>query len=160
NASGMHGEPELLVDPSGQLSCLTGGVCLTRLVEEVHDVIGEFMGALGAALFRHESLEALLAKLFLQCIEVAPGEAKVFGRLRHATGIFFDEQQHLVLHLEGVIRVKKGMGLEQTIMYFFRSRVESPRGCQFLSFPMQSRSLLLQADCSRDDEIENMPSTK
>jgi len=39
----MHGEPELLVDPSGQLSRLTGGVCLTRLVEEVHDVIGEFI---------------------------------------------------------------------------------------------------------------------
>src|SRR5262249_25736710 len=34
------------------------------------------------------------------------------------------------------------------------------RGCQFLSFPTQSLSLLLQADCYRDDEIENMPSTK
>src|SRR4029453_6199265 len=156
----MHGEPELLVDPSGQLSRLTGGVRLTRLVEEVHDVIGGFMGTLGAALFRHESLEAMLAKLFLQCIEVAPLEAKVFGRLGHGTAIFFDAPKHLVLHLEGVIRVKKGMGLEQAILYLFRSRVESPRGCQFLSFPTQSRSFLLQADCYRHDEIENMPSTK
>jgi hypothetical protein len=61
----MHGEPTLLVDPSGQLSRLTGGVRLTRLVEAGHDVIGECMGALGAALVRHESLEALRAKLFV-----------------------------------------------------------------------------------------------
>jgi hypothetical protein len=61
----MPGAPKLLGDPSGQLSRLTGGVRLTRLVEAVHDVIGEFMGALGAALVRHESLEALRAKLFL-----------------------------------------------------------------------------------------------
>ena len=61
----MHGEPKLLVDPSGQLSRLTGGGRLTRLVEAGHDVIGAFMGALGAALVRPESLEALRAKLFL-----------------------------------------------------------------------------------------------
>jgi hypothetical protein len=77
-----------------------------------------------------------------------------------STALFCDAPQHLVLHLQGVIRVKKGLGLAQAILSLCRSRVERPRGGQFLSLPTQSLSLLWQADCSRQDEIKNMPSTK
>ena len=67
----MDAEPEVLVHPSRQFSRLGAGVVRPRLVEEGHDVIGEFMRALGATFFRYEPWEALLGKLVLQVIKVA-----------------------------------------------------------------------------------------
>ena len=67
----MDAEPEVLVHPSSQFSRLGAGNILARLDDEVHDVIGEFMSALGAAFFRDEPWEALRGKLVLQGIKVA-----------------------------------------------------------------------------------------
>ena len=66
----MDAEPEVLVHPPSQFSRLGAGEVLPRLVEEVHDGIGEFMRALGATFFRYEPLEALRGKLVLQGIKV------------------------------------------------------------------------------------------
>ena len=100
----MDAELEAIVHPSSQFSRLGAGDFLARLVEEVHDIIGEFMGALGAAFLRHESLEALHGKLVLQVIKVAPREAKVLSRLGNRAPRSFDAPEHLILHLERVIR--------------------------------------------------------
>ena len=67
----MDAAPEVIVHPSSQFSRLGAGDFLTRLVEEVHDVSGEFMRALGAAFFWYEPREALRGKLVLQGIKVA-----------------------------------------------------------------------------------------
>lgn len=67
----MDAAPEVIVHPSRQCSRLGAGDVLTRLVEEVHDVSGEFMRALGAAFFWDEPREALRGKLVLQGIKVA-----------------------------------------------------------------------------------------
>jgi hypothetical protein len=122
----MDAEPKAIVYPSSQFSRLGAGDCLTRLVEEVHDIIGEFMGALGAAFLRHESLEALRGTLVLQVIKVAPREAKVLRRLGHRAPRPFDAPEHLILHLERVLRIKKGMGQEQVVLHWDYEKESHP----------------------------------
>ena len=140
----MDAEPEATVHPSSQFSCLGAGDFLTRLVEEVHDIIGEFMGAFGAAFLRHESLEALRSKLVLQVIKVAPREAKVLSRLGNRVPRSCDAPEHLILHLERVIRIKKGMGQEQVVLHLLRRRVQGAGSRQFFPFGPQRGSLLFQ----------------
>jgi len=140
----MDAEPEATVHPSSQCSCLGAGDILTRRVEEVHDIIGEFMGALGAAFLRHESLEALRGKLVLQVIKVAPREAKVLRRLGNRVPRSCDAPEHLILYLERVLRIKKGMGQEQVVLHLLRRRVQGAGSRQFFPFGPQRGSLLFQ----------------
>jgi len=140
----MDAEPKAIVHPSSQCSRLGAGDCLTRLVEEVHDIIGECMGALGAAFLRHAAWEVLRGKLVVQVIKVAPREATVLRRLGHRAPRPFDAPEHLILHLERVIRLKKGMRQEQMVLHLLRRRVQSAGSRQFFPFGPQRGSLLFQ----------------
>jgi hypothetical protein len=108
----MEAEPEALMHPASQRSRLRAGEVVARLLDEVDDLSCEFIGALGAALFEHESLEAVLGKLMLQVIKVASGKAKGFGCLGYGVPLSLNAPKHFILHLEGVIRIKKGRGLK------------------------------------------------
>jgi hypothetical protein len=126
----MEAEPKALMYLPSQLSRLAGDV-VTRLLDAVDDLSREFIGALGAALFGHESLEAVLGKLMLQVIKVAPGKAKGFGRLGYGVSLSLNAPEHFILHLEGVIRIKKGIGLEQRVLNLLRgsdARCQTPPG--------------------------------
>jgi hypothetical protein len=67
----MDAEPEGLVPPSSQCSRFGAGDGLPRLVEAVHDGLGAFLSALGAAVFWYEPWKALRGTLGLQGIQVA-----------------------------------------------------------------------------------------
>src|SRR5215831_9693600 len=133
----MEAEPEARMHLPSQLSRLRAGDAVARLLDEVDDLSREFIGALGASLFGHESLEAVLGQLMLQVIKVAPGKAKGFGRLGYGVPLSLNAPEHFILHLEGVIRIKKGRGLEQRILHLLRSRMQGARRRQVLAFVTQ-----------------------
>jgi hypothetical protein len=134
----MEAEPEALMHLPSQLSRLRAGDIVARLLEEVDDLSREFLGALGASLCGHESLEAVLGKLLLNVIKVAPGKAKGFGRLGHGVPLSLNAPEHFILYLEGVIRIKQGIGLEQGVLHLLRGRMQGARRCQVLAFVTQA----------------------
>ena len=133
----MEAEPEALVHLPSQLSRLGTGEVVARLVDEVDDLISEFVGALGASLLGYESLEAVLGKLMLQVIKVSPGKAEVFSCLRDGVPVSLDAPEHFILHLESVIGIKKGIGLEQRVLNLVRGRIQGTRGRQVFAFTTQ-----------------------
>jgi hypothetical protein len=130
----MDAEPKASVHPSSQGSRLGAGDGLTRLVEAGHDISGACMGALGAAFLRHEALAALRGTLVLQGIKVAPSAATVLRRLGHRAPRPGDAPAPLILHLERVIRIKKGMSQEQMVVPLLRRRVQRAGSRQFFPF--------------------------
>ena len=147
----MDAEPAALVHPSSPGSRRGAGEILTRLVEEVHDLIGEFLGALGAAVLRHESWEALRGPLVLQGIQVAPREAQVLRRLGHRAPRSVDAPEHRILPLERVLRITTGMGQAQVVWHLLRRRVQGAGSRQFLPFGPHRGSLLLQGSCPQEE---------
>jgi len=119
----MEAEPEALMHLPSQLSRLRAGDAVARRLDEGDDLSREFIGALGASLFGHESLEAVLGKLLVHVIKVAPGKAKGLGCLGYGAPLSLNAPEHVILPLEGVIRIKKGRGLEPRGLHLLRSRM-------------------------------------
>jgi hypothetical protein len=82
-------------------------------------------------------LEAVLGKLMLQGIKVAPGNATGLGRLGYGVPLSRNAPEHCILHLEGVIWSKKGRGREQRGLHLLRSRMQGARRRQVCAFMTQ-----------------------
>lgn len=130
----MHLNLEPFPDGLGQLLRGQGRICGSLLRNELHNLGGQLVAALRAALVRKQAEQPVLLKGCLRLIERRTGKPEGVGGL--ADGVFVDVNlaQHLVLDLDQIGGIEEVAAVEQGKGDSLRMRVESALAAKRLAF--------------------------
>ena len=119
----MHDDTELLLNPRDQFVGRQRRGCRALLEHEVQDGRRKFVRSVRATLAGNQSRKALLRNRTLGLIERRPRQPE--RRSRFGDGSFVDlyTAEHLVLHLQQVLRIEEVGRLEQGIGDGLRMRI-------------------------------------
>jgi len=111
----MHGDTELLLNLRDQFGGRQRRRCRALLEHEFQDGRRKFVRSVRATLAGNQSRKALLRNRTLGLIEDRPRHSERRGRFGDGSFVDLDTAEHLVLHLQQVVRIEEVGRLEQGI---------------------------------------------
>jgi len=120
----MHGDTELLLNPRDQFVGRQRRRCRALLEHEVQDGRRKFVRSVRATLAGNQSRKALLRNRTLGLIEGRPRQPERRGRFGDGSFVDLYTAEHLVLHLQQVLRIEEVGRLEQGIGDGLRMRIQ------------------------------------